>query len=241
MHKKLEAELVSLAHSILQMKNKDEVLALKEKARLVYEKLSVLAFVDDYVLTTPNLQKTKEELIADVKVKIEKKTILAPKVKVAPIAKKIDPPLKGIEKPATPKKEIEEKNMFEPTFDKVKIDIKGLKANQISLKEELRDSVSADKTSTLFDDDEPVEKKTLNDKMFTKNIQIGLNDRIAFVKNLFNFSQADFNRVLSQLNTLKSEKEAKDFIYNQIKPDYDWTGKEEYEARLINIIERKFS
>ncbi len=45
MHKKLEAELVSLAHSILQMKNKDEVLALKEKARLIYEKLSVLVFV----------------------------------------------------------------------------------------------------------------------------------------------------------------------------------------------------
>ncbi|MDY7396533.1 hypothetical protein UMM65_14875 [Aureibaculum sp. 2210JD6-5] len=77
--------------------------------------------------------------------------------------------------------------------------------------------------------------------MFNKTIQIGLNDRIAFVKNLFNFSQADFNRVLSQLNTLKSEKEAKDFIYNQIKPEYDWAGKEEYEARLITIIERKFS
>ncbi|MET2986534.1 hypothetical protein [Aureibaculum conchae] len=235
MHKKLEAELVSLAHSILQMKNKDEAPALKEKARLLYEKLSLLAFVDDYVATTPNLQKTKEELIEEVQTKIEKKTV------VAPIEKKVDL-LKKIEtKSKAPKKEVEEKNLFEPTFDKVKIDIKGLKANQISSKEEFRDSVSADKTSTLFDDDKPNEKKTLNDKMFNQTIQIGLNDRIAFVKNLFNFSQADFNRVLSQLNTLKTEKEAKDFIYNQIKPDYDWTGKEEYEARLITIIERKFS
>lgn len=235
MHKKLEAELVSLAHSILQMKNKDDASALKEKARLVYEKLSVLAFVDDYVATTPNLKKTKEELISEVQTKIEKNTV------AAPIDKKVKAPTKTETKPAAPKKEVEEKNLFEPTFDKVKIDIKGLRANQISSKEEFRDAVSADKTSTLFDDDKPTEKKTLNDKMSNQTIQIGLNDRIAFVKNLFNFSQADFNRVLSQLNTLKSEKEAKDFIYNQIKPDYDWSGKEEYEARLIAIIERKFS
>jgi len=232
MHKKLEVELVSLAHSILQMKNKDEVLALKEKARLIYEKLSVLAFVDDYVETTPNLKKTKGELIAEVETKIKDKN------KVAPVVKIVDTPIK----PVIPKAKIEEKNLFEPTFDKVKIDIKGLRANQISSKEEFRDSVSADKTSTLFDEDDgPSEKKTLNDKMFNQTIQIGLNDRIAFVKNLFNFSQSDFNRVLSQLNTIKTEKEAKDFIYNQIKPEYDWTGKEEYEARLITIIERKFS
>ena len=236
MHKKLEAELVSLAHSILQMKNKDEVLALKEKARLVYEKLSVLSFVDDYIVTTPNLKKTKEELVEEVKIKIENKS------NIKPVVHKIETPVKAKEKPVTPKREVEEKSMFEPTFDKVRIDIRELKANQISSKEEFRDSISADKTSTLFDDDDrPTEKKTLNDKMFNNTIQIGLNDRIAFVKNLFNFSQSDFNRVLSQLNTLKSEKEAKDFIYNQIKPDYNWAGKEEYEARLINIIEIKFS
>ncbi|WP_117883813.1 hypothetical protein [Aureibaculum luteum] len=236
MHKKLEAELVSLAHSILQMKNKDDVLALKEKARLVYEKLCVLSFVDDYIVTTPNLKKTKEELIKEVQTKIENQRI------ITPVVHKVETSVKIKEKPVTPKREVEEKSMFEPTFDKVRIDIRELKANQISSKEEFRDSISADKTSTLFDDDDrPAEKKTLNDKMFNQTIQIGLNDRIAFVKNLFNFSQADFNRVLSQLNTLKTEKEAKDFIYNQIKPDYNWAGKEEYEARLINIIERKFS
>ena len=32
MHKKIESELVSLAHSILQMKNSDDILKLKEKA-----------------------------------------------------------------------------------------------------------------------------------------------------------------------------------------------------------------
>jgi len=238
MHKKLEAELVSLAHSILQMKNRDEVLALKEKARLVYEKLSVLSFVDDYMASTPNVQKTKEELIKNLETKFDKKEVVKPQVKES---KTVTSPTIKTKEIQT--EEIKDENIFEPTFDKVKIDIGSLKSNQISSKEEFRDSVSADKTATLFDEDvdKSTEKKTLNDKLFTTTFQVGLNDRIAFVKHLFNFSQADFNRVLSQLNTLKSEKEAKDFIYNQIKPDYDWTDKEEYEERLISIIERKFS
>ena len=125
----------------------------------------------------------------------------------------------------------------------VKIDIESLRSNQISLKEEFRDSISADKTSTLFDDIENKgnEKKSLNDRLVKNTIQVGLNDRIAFVNHLFNFNQQDFNRVLSQLNTFKTEYEAKDFINNNVKPDYDWTGKEEYQERLITLIERKFS
>ena len=64
MHKRLEADLVSLAHSILQMKNKDDVASLHKKAHAVYEKLSVLKFVDDYLKTTPNATETKEEILS---------------------------------------------------------------------------------------------------------------------------------------------------------------------------------
>ena len=90
--------------------------------------------------------------------------------------------------------------------------------------------------ATLFDI--PV-SKSLNDKL-SVNIQIGLNDRIAFVKNLFDGSQEDFNRVLSQLNSYASEKEAKKFINKMVKPDYDWSQQEELEARFLEIVERKF-
>lgn len=238
MHKKIEAELVSLAHSILQMKNNSEVLPLKEKARLLYEKLSVLTFVDNYVTSTPNIQQPNEESIKVEETKFDNKEVVKPVSEVEKIKNIPKPIVKPIQKQSIKTKE---ETIFEPTFDKVKIDIGSLKPNQISQKEEFRDAISADKTSTLFDDDNINEKKTLNDKMFSSTIQIGLNDRIAFVKHLFNFSQADFNRILSQLNTLKSEKEAKNFIYNQVKPDYDWAGKEEYEERLITLIERKFS
>jgi hypothetical protein len=87
---------------------------------------------------------------------------------------------------------------------------------------------------------EPTKPKSLNDKLLT-NIQIGLNDRIVFVKNLFDGSQEDFNRVVSQLNTFKTEKEAKKFINKMVKPDYNWGNNEELEIRFMEIIERRFS
>jgi hypothetical protein len=83
-------------------------------------------------------------------------------------------------------------------------------------------------------------QRSLNDTLFKNNLQVGLNDRIAFVKHLFEGNQGDFNRVLSQLNTFKSENEAKNFINKMVKPDYEWSSKEEYEQRFINLIERKF-
>ncbi len=66
MHKKLESDLISLAHSLLQMKNKENVFLLKQKAHEIYEKLSVLAFVEEYVNTTPGVNVKKEALILKV-------------------------------------------------------------------------------------------------------------------------------------------------------------------------------
>ena len=236
MHKKLEAELVSLAHRILQMKNKDEVIALRDKAKDVYERLSVLAFVDEYIATS-NQDINKEEILQQIEKGTKQVDIKAQQSEVELAISKKEDSVKTEEKLS------KEGTIFEPKFDSVKIDIQSLKSNQISSKEEFRDAISADKTSTLFEDDDDTfkkEKKTLNDKLVNTTIKVGLNDRIAFVKHLFNQSQADFNSVLSQLNTFKTEKEAKNFILTKVKPTYNWQGKEAYEERLMNLIERKF-
>lgn len=47
MKKKLEAELISIAHRILKLKNKSELIQLQHEARNLYEKLSVLLFVEE--------------------------------------------------------------------------------------------------------------------------------------------------------------------------------------------------
>lgn len=227
MHKKLEAELVSIAHSILQMKNREDAIALHEKARQVYEKLSVLTFVDRYMETTPNVSETKDELLEKFDTTssefVEEIEEQSPEI-VGKITEDV-------------KKLIKEMELEEVVPKKKE------KAKKVTLDEEFKDTVSVEVTQDLFKKvvaKEPNIKASLNDKLLQENIQVGLNDRIAFVKHLFNHSQEDFNRVLSQLNTMKTEKEAKNFINKMIKPDYDWSGKEDFEERLMGLIERRF-
>ena len=82
--------------------------------------------------------------------------------------------------------------------------------------------------------------KSINDA-FANKISIGLNDRIAFEKNLFNGSSDDLNRVIAQLNTIESYEEAKDFIDDLVKPEFNnWNGKEDFETRFMQLVEKRF-
>ncbi len=84
------------------------------------------------------------------------------------------------------------------------------------------------------------ERKSLNDRL-KKGINIGLNDRLAYIKHLFDGNAADYNRVLSQLNTIETFTEAHQFIQQQIKPDYNnWENKDVYEARFLHAIKNKY-
>lgn len=270
MHKKIASDLTSLAHSILRMKNKDDVFALKEKAHEVYEKLSVLAYVEEYINTTPNAEVTKEELIAKItEAEVKKEEVLSQTEKIEEEAKedvvvetitevKIEEEAEVVVE-ETKEETITEnevvgnvvEEIIEQPFDELERllgnneeDEKFNEATFIeetkapTLEEELKDTVSVDVMADLFT--KAVPKKSLNDRL-QNTIQIGLNDRIAFVKHLFDNDAADFNRVVSQLNTFDTEKEAKKFINKTVKPDYDWSDKEEYETRFLEIVERKFN
>ncbi len=86
--------------------------------------------------------------------------------------------------------------------------------------------------------EEPV---SLNDRLAASQVTIGLNDRLAFVKHLFQDSTDDYNRVLSQLNTFGSHEESVRFLEDLVKPEYDnWDGKDEYVARFMQFVERRF-
>ena len=84
------------------------------------------------------------------------------------------------------------------------------------------------------------ESKKLNESLI-KGINIGLNDKIAFTKNLFDGNAEDYSRVVSQLQTYSSWDEAFNFLNNIVKPDYNnWEGKEEIEKRFLKCIESNF-
>ena len=285
MHKKLAADLTSLAHSILQMKNKEDVFALKTKAHEVYEKLAVLAYVEEYLNNTPNPEHTKEELLdlikkADERLENETEIENIEDVISSSTESVIEDFISKTEDQEEPEEQqladsedddsmiikeespsedieltIEETSHIPDSIEESddlfsqseeileKVDEEVLEIDEVSeevtilsLEDELKDTIAADVVADLF---ENAPKKSLNDKI-RDDIQIGLNDRIAFVKNLFDGSQEDFNRVVSQLNSFKTEKEAKKFINKMVKPDYNWADNEEIEQRFMSIVERKF-
>ena len=51
-------------------------------------------------------------------------------------------------------------------------------------------------------------QKSLNDKFKNNTLHIGLNDKLAFIKHLFNGEIEDYESVISQINTSRSFVEA---------------------------------
>ncbi len=367
MHKKLEAELIHLAHQILKFNNLTDINELRDKARAIYENLSVLSFIDEYFIETPEVTDSKEDFIEELTNLSSKKVVNKKVVKEETIVPKTeetkDPektktfdalaPNRKANVESVEVKEEETEQLIEQTVKTIKTEAKEIVSKiqktpkeelvveeNSTLAEEMKHSIPADVAADMFEKAETIVPKTeetkdpektktfdaltpnrkaevesvevetnapektktfdalapsrkaevesetvvekiiktlekveqdipakkekpkvniatkqevptpkpastptptsLNDRISNQKIQVGLNDRIAFVKHLFNFSQEDFNRILSQLNTLTSESECKDFIENNVKPDYNWEGKEEYEARLIALVEKKF-
>jgi len=249
MKKKLESELIDIAQKILQLRGKDDVNELHKEVSVLYEKLTVLKFAqenfeDDFpkigsgssffgMLDTAFNNKVSDSIEVENKVYVnldesEDEAIMEPvmeKIKdiVAQMpqeTQQVDALIESVTNtdPEPPKPDLEEitadfKDI--PVFDKVK----------------------GTKESVLDKDD----KKSLNDKLKSGGINIGLNDKLAFIKHLFGGQSGDYDRVISQLNTVNSYTEAQRFIVDMVRPDYNnWEGKEEYEERFMEIIEAKF-
>jgi len=258
---------------------------LKTKAHEVYEKLAVLACVEEYFNNTPNPEHTKDELLdlvkkadekLDIEIEIEniedttssfsesevddpitktedleddeEQQLIEPEDEVIESVEEdlVNEAIELILEGDSASSNVQEEgdNLFsqsnEVIEEAIEDELETVEASNeeitLSLEDELKDTIAADVVADLF---ENAPKKSLNDKV-RDDIQIGLNDRIAFVKNLFGGSQEDFNRVVSQLNSFKTEKEAKKFINKMVKPDYNWADNEDIEQRFMSIVERKF-
>lgn len=279
MKKKLEAELISIAHRVLKLKNRSETKQLQEEAKKLYEQLTILRFYEENFeaikaeispeeleakLETPVVAeeaKTATPIVTEVPVEMKEAVVEeVEETEEEPVLKeeeaqkeqpalfdglamddykevdfvKVEEVAKEVEK--APDMTFEKIEVAEPVEEMVEKPVEEVAATIQSKKMEPETIFEAKKTF----DEEP-RTLSLNDRL-TRGISFGLNDRIAFEKRLFGGSAQDFNRVLSQLNTFDSFEEAKDFINDFVKPDYDnWEGKEEYETRFLEIIERKFN
>lgn len=249
MKKKLESELMSIAHRILKLKGKENVLKMHAEVGQLYEKLSVLKFAHENFEngTMPTIG--SDSSFFDMLDVAFNNTISDNIERGDKIYVNLD--------------EIEDDGIMEPVMEKIKDmfahmpqdvdeidfisketvskasntdDFESLTADFKNIPE--FDPVS-DKRQTIID--EVKKSLSLNDKIKKGGLHIGLNDKIAFIKHLFDGSREDYDRVLSQINTADNFKEAKNLIQKIVKPEYnDWEGKEDFEERFMEIIERKF-
>lgn len=228
MKKKLKQELKKLSTDILTADNLDDISVLYEVSRKLYEKLAVLRFI--------------EQELNDMEVDVSKNAIAA---KFEEMANAVLDSNKSV-----PESNPHQEDIMIPGMDTIK-DMVSEMPNADQLEDVLAEFMS--KPNFLKNDKElfmpsmeelSVKKenlKSLNDRLNSKNIKVDLNNRLAFVKHLFNGSTEDYNRVLSQLNTIDSEERSLAFIKNMVKPDYNqWVGKEEYEQRFIEVVSRRF-
>lgn len=253
MKKKIEAELISIAQRILNLKGKEDVLKMHAEVAELYEKLSVLKFAHDHygddLPTIGNdasllgmVDSTFSDSISD-NIEVEDKIYV-----------NMD--------------EVEDDDIMEPVMNKIKDMVAHMPDNIDEVDEVLEESkkktspqpqnpqYSLDDITAGFKETpvfEPVSnhkngtanvghKKSLNEKLKVGGLNIGLNDKIAFIKHLFDGRSEDYDRVVSQLNTFQTYSNAKNFIETIVKPDYgNWEGKEEFEERFMQIVEAKFS
>jgi hypothetical protein len=352
MKKKLEADLISIAHRILKLKNKEDLAQLHLETQKLYEKLSVLKFVEENfsdvkpTIGNSNIQELvndaleNEPEVEEVEVAVAPEEIEIQPELVEEIEEEVEEDDFSDEEEEETEDEIEEEEdeefdeeeseeeteeeteeledeeeeseedseeeeetedeefdeeeseeeegEFEPHFELFNVEeVEDKKpkteAKQISFEDLLgsssepvfervfdpiqeeveEESAKEEETEaeeTVFspvfemeasEEMEEVEKEIPNfefdkeisiNEAFAKTITFGLNDRIAFEKQLFAGSSEDLNRVVSQLSTFDTFEEAQNFIEDMVKPDYDnWEGKEEYVTRFMEIVEKKFA
>lgn len=313
MKKKIEGELISIAHRLLKLKNHTETIQLLEEVKKLYEQLTLLKFYE--ANTALVNEEFSEELFEEKVAKIIVGTIevvdeeevfveMASKEHIAQIEEELFEkneishelfPSSDIAenvKEEIKSESIEEAPVEETQIDEVietKIKKKELTSNpeiigtKVTKQISMEDILVHDYQDTFFEKKEAkneatsdviettVEAEIIQEKgeeisnevasvseatpeveitpesieetpvVNGKAIVLGLNDKIAFEKNLFAGNGDDLNRVLSQLNTFTNWDEAKSFVLDFVKPDYNnWENKEEFEVRFLEIVENKF-
>ena len=255
MKKQLESELLSIAHKILKLTGREDLGKMQTEIALLYQKITILKFIEEhYDGQAPesveldssffeSLEPAQEQLATVVNSEVHKQ----------------EEHNKSEQELEIPETEIEETGSLtaaavdqseEETEESPVLELQSesqLEETTTPLNEPTEHDLSELSPSynqlPIFDAVEDATQMTsLNNQLKSQGFQVGLNDRLAFVKSLFENSNEDYDRVLSQLSTLDSYEQATSLLNSIIKPDYNnWEGQEDIEARFLDIIEKKFN
>lgn len=220
MKKKLEKELNDLAVQILKMKDETDIIRLQTEAKRIYEKLTVMRFLEtNFEDNEIQIKKKEAEDRLDEKMNIPEDNPHQESLINYPLMETIKDMVTEMPK--------------EESLDDI---LKDILPTPVFVKSDATEVTPTSDDIAMAD-----QPKSINDS-FKKGLSIGLNDKIAFIKHLFDGKNADYEQIISEINDKASLDEAATFIKGRVKPKYNfWLGKEKYETRFMEIVESKFS
>ena len=209
----LHKELRAIALSILDQGSTINIKELEEKLRVLQKQITILEHEQG---------KSKQGAIEEPLVEVEEQEI------------KVEESAAAIE--TASKKQIETPEVSEEPSQGVNESLEDLFTTAISEPVFVKKEDPAPEEEVLEQN-----PKNLND-VLGKGLKIGLNDRLAFIKNLFDEHPEEYQRVIAQILVFENLEEAQEFIETFVKPEYNsWEGKETYEERFYKIIEQNFN
>lgn len=209
----LHKELRAIALSILDQGSTVNIEELEEKLRVLQKQITILEHEQG---------KSKQGAIEEPLFEVEE-----PEIKVEESAAAIE---------TASKKQIETPEVSEEPSQGVNESLEDLFTTAISEPVFVKKEDPAPEEEVLEQN-----PKNLND-VLGKGLKIGLNDRLAFIKNLFDEHPEEYQRVIAQILVSENLEEAQEFIETFVKPEYNsWEGKETYEERFYKIIEQNFN
>lgn len=248
MKKKLQMEIKQIGNELISLKDNFNSTELKILVANLHEKLVVLEHIESQ-LDSP-IERTASESL-DSKSFREENWFTEPEpvplredreALIEPLMEKIKDIVAQM--PQEARKVDEMLDEVLPERKKVKNDLDDFASNYQEMptfeRKETDKSAEPSTSSIKKPKTESQKPKSLNDKL-NQGLQIGLNDRMAFIKHLFDGKTDDYSRVLSQINSMSSFTQAESFIQNTVKPDYkNWKDKDVYIERFMSMVEKVF-
>ena len=235
MKKKVLSQINAIAQGIVSSENEIDISKLKNESLQLYEKLTILEFLESSVET--EFEKP-ERTATDSKTYREQNWFKEPD----PVPQ--NPHEEELVEPLTEKIKDIVANMPNENEEAIEELLKEIIPSKETSKNDLEEFAASYTENPVFERKQKMEveekPKSINDNI-NSGLQIGLNDRIAFIKQLFNNSTDDYLKVLSQINSMDTFEEAQIFIQSKVRLDYNWAEKETYVDRFLLIIEKSFN
>ena len=229
MKRKLKEELVKLCTEIITSNETTDIPQLYETAKELYEKLAVMKYIEEKLSdieidVTKNVLAAKFEMMANAVINENR---LVPENN--PHEEDIITP--GIETIKDMVSEMPTSEEVEKIFTEFVAKTEKIKQDKEWLAPEIEDKNGSD-----------TQVKSLNDTFSPKELRFALNDRLAFIKHLFEGNAEHFDKAVAHLNTIDTEERSMAFINNLVKPEYkQWEEKVDYEKRFVAQIKKRFS